>query len=118
MKISYRWLLEFVETDQTPAQIADRLTNAGIEVASLSPLVEGLSGVVVGEIEAIERDLGVTAAGHHIRLCRVAVPGKTFSVICGAPNAAPGLRTAFAPPGATLPGGRAEIGRASCRERV
>ena len=107
MKISYRWLLEFVETDQTPAQIADRLTNAGIEVASLSPLVEGLSGVVVGEIEAIERDLGVTAAGHHIRLCRVATPGKTFSVICGAPNAAPGLRTAFAPPGATLPRGRA-----------
>jgi len=107
VKISYRWLLEFVETDQTPAQIADRLTNAGIEVASLSPLVEGLSGVVVGEIEAIERDLGVTAAGHHIRLCRVATPGKTFSVICGAPNAAPGLRTAFAPPGATLPGGRA-----------
>src|SRR5713101_2102001 len=107
VKISYRWLLEFVETDLTPAQIADRLVNAGIDVASVSPLVEGLSGVVVGEIEAIERDLRVTAAGHHIRLCRVAAPGKTFSVICGAPNAAPGLRTAFAPPGATLPGGRA-----------
>ena len=43
---------------------------------------------------------------HHNRLCRVALPDKTFSVICGAPNAVPGLRTAFAPPGATLPGGR------------
>ena len=62
--------------------------------------------MVVGEIEAIEQDLGVTPAGHHNRLCRVALPDKRFSVVCGAPNAAPGLRTAFAPPGATLPGGR------------
>jgi phenylalanyl-tRNA synthetase beta chain len=107
VKISHRWLLEFVETDLSPAAIAERLVNAGIEVPSVSPLVEGLSGVVVGEIEAIEKDLGVTPAGHHNRLCRVALPDKKFSVICGAPNAAPGLRTAFAPPGATLPGGRA-----------
>jgi phenylalanyl-tRNA synthetase beta chain len=107
MKISYRWLKEFVDTDLTPREIADRLVNAGIEVASIEPVVEGLSGVVVGEIEAIEQDLGTTPAGHHNRLCRVAVPDRKVSVICGAPNAAPGLRTALAPPGATLPGGRA-----------
>ncbi|MBF8288277.1 MAG: phenylalanyl-tRNA synthetase, partial [Candidatus Rokubacteria bacterium] len=117
MKISHRWLLEFVETDLAPAAIADRLVNAGIEVPSVSPLVEGLSGVVVGEIEAIEKDLGVTPAGHHNRLCRVALPDKKYSVICGAPNAAAGLRTAFAPPGATLPGGRV-IGAAKIRGTV
>jgi phenylalanyl-tRNA synthetase beta chain len=106
VKISHRWLLEFVETDLPPVAIADRLVNAGIEVPSVRPLVEGLSGVVVGEIQSVERDLGPSAAGHHNRLCRVALPDKTYSVICGAPNAVPGLRTAFAPPGATLPGGR------------
>ena len=42
MKISHRWLLEFVETDLPPAALADRLVNAGIEVPSLWPLVEGL----------------------------------------------------------------------------
>jgi phenylalanyl-tRNA synthetase beta chain len=103
MKISYRWLQEFVETDLTPRDIAERLINAGIEVASITPVVEGLSGVVVGEIEAIAQDLGETASGHHNKLCRVRLPNHTFSVICGAPNAAPGVRTAFAPPGATLP---------------
>jgi phenylalanyl-tRNA synthetase beta chain len=107
MKISYRWLKEHVETELAPREIADRLVNAGIEVTSVVPVVEGLSRVVVGEIEAIEQDLGVTPAGHHNRLCRVALTDRKFSVICGAPNAAPGLRTAFAPPGATLPGGRA-----------
>ena len=106
MKVSYRWLQEFVRTDAAPADIGDRLTNAGIPVEQVTPVVEGLSGVVVGQIEAIERELGAGASGHVNRLCRVVVPGGTRSVVCGAPNAAPGLRTAFAPPGATL-GGRA-----------
>ena len=107
MKISYRWLREYVDTDLPPAQLADRLTNAGVPVEGLTPVVEGLSGVVVGEIEAIERELGESRPGHHNRLCRVALPDRKLSVICGAPNAVPGLRTAVAPPGATLPGGRA-----------
>jgi phenylalanyl-tRNA synthetase beta chain len=42
----------------------------------------------------------------------VALPGRKFSVICGAPNAAVGLRTAFAPPGAVLPvGGEVKAAR-------
>jgi len=113
MKISYRWLREYVDTDLPPAVLADRLTNAGIPVEGVTPLVEGLAGVLVAEIEAIERE--VPGAGGHVnRLCRVALPDRTLSVLCGAPNAAPGLRTALAPPGATLPGGRS-IGVATIR---
>ncbi|MGH7316319.1 MAG: phenylalanine--tRNA ligase subunit beta, partial [Candidatus Rokuibacteriota bacterium] len=104
MKISLRWLKEFVETDLDARAVADRLTNAGIGVEQIAPVVEGLSGVVVGEIEAVERDLGVSASGHHNQLVGVALPDRRFSVVCGAPNAAPGLRAAFAPPGARLPG--------------
>ncbi len=104
MKITFRWLKEFVETDLDARAVADRLTNAGIGVEQIAPVVEGLAGVVVGEIEAIESDLGVSAAGHHNRLVRVALPDRRFSVVCGAPNATPGLRAAFAPPGARLPG--------------
>ena len=77
MKISYRWLTEFVETDLGPREIADRLVNGGIEVAAISPVVEGLSGVVIAEIEAIERDLGPTPAGHQNRLCRVRLPDRS-----------------------------------------
>jgi phenylalanyl-tRNA synthetase beta chain len=104
MKITYRWLKEFVETDLDARAVADRLTNAGISVEQIAPVVEGLAGVVVGEIEAIEGDLGVTATGHHTWLVRVVLPDRHFSVVCGAPNAAPGVRAAFAPPGARLPG--------------
>jgi phenylalanyl-tRNA synthetase beta chain len=104
VKITYRWLQEFVETNLDARAVADRLTNAGIGVEQVAPVVEGLSGVVVGEIEAVERELGVSAAGHHNRLVRVALPDRRLRVVCGAPNAAVGQRAAFAPPGARLPG--------------
>ena len=58
MKISFRWLKEFVETELDARAVADRLTNAGIGVEQIAPVVEGLAGVVVGEIEAIERGPG------------------------------------------------------------
>ena len=106
MKISHRWLLEYVATDLSPEEIADRLVNVGVEVGGVSPLVVGLSGIVVARIEAIERDLGVNPAGHRLFLCRVATSDREFSVISGAPNLAAGSCAAFAPPGALLPPGR------------
>jgi len=105
MKISYRWLKEFVETDLDARAVADRLTNAGIGVEQITPVVEGLAGVVVGEIEAIERELG-ESRGHRLLLCRVSTGRDHYAVVCGAPNTKVGARAAFAPPGAVLPGGR------------
>lgn len=106
MKIPYGWVREFVDLDLGPADAADRLVNAGIEVASVTPLAPaGLSGVVVGEIVSVERELG-ESHGHRVVLCRVSDGRDRYAVVCGAPNVAVGLRAAFAPPGAVLPGGR------------
>ena len=110
MKIPYGWIREFVDLDLTPEQAADRLVNAGIEVASVTPLAPpDVNGVVVGEIEAIERPLG-ESHGHRLVLCRVSTGRDRFSVVCGAPNAAVGVRAAFAPPGATIPPGEGKAG--------
>jgi phenylalanyl-tRNA synthetase beta chain len=100
--VPYRWLRELVETDATPRVAADRLTMAGIEVASVTPLVSGLSGVVVGEVTAVAPH----PAGGALALCEVTTGAERFSVVCGAPNVRPGVRAAFARPGAELPGGR------------
>jgi len=106
VKIPYGWLREFVALRLSAADAADRLINAGVEVAAVSPLAPaGLAGVVVGEIEAIERELG-ESHGHRLVLCRVTTGRERFGVVCGAPNARAGARAAFAPPGATLPEGR------------
>jgi phenylalanyl-tRNA synthetase beta chain len=114
MKIPYGWVREFVDVDLTAEQAAERLVNAGLEVPSVTPIAPDVRGVVVGEIEAIERELG-ESHGHRLTLCRVSTGRERFAVVCGAPNTRVGLRAAFAPPGATLPGGR-EIGVAKIRD--
>jgi phenylalanyl-tRNA synthetase beta chain len=105
MKILYGWVKEFVDLRLTAQQAADRLVNAGIEVASVTPLAPDCKGVVVGEIEAIEHELGASH-GHRLVLCRVSTGRERYAVVCGAPNTKVGARAAFAPPGAVLPGGR------------
>ncbi|MBI4593500.1 MAG: phenylalanine--tRNA ligase subunit beta [Candidatus Rokubacteria bacterium] len=113
MKIPYKWIREFVDLDLTAGQAADRLINAGVEVASVTPLAPELRGVVIGEVEGIERELG-DSHGHRLVLCWVRAGRERFSVVCGAPNTAVGLRAAFALPGAALPGGR-HVGVAKIR---
>jgi phenylalanyl-tRNA synthetase beta chain len=104
MKIPYGWVREFAPLTLSAGDAADRLVNAGVEVASVTPIAPaGLRGVVVGEIEAIERELG-ESRGHRLLVCRVRAGGERFSVVCGAPNTRAGVRAAFAPPGAMLPG--------------
>ena len=71
----------------------------------MTPLAPDCKGVVVGEIEAIERELGASH-GHRLVLCRVSTGRERYAVVCGAPNTKVGARAAFAPPGAVLPGGR------------
>src|SRR5436853_263714 len=45
MKIPYKWLREFVDLRLSPAEAADRLTNAGIEVSAVTPLAPDVRGV-------------------------------------------------------------------------
>src|SRR5256885_14461415 len=49
MKIPYKWLQEFVDLRLAPAEAADRLTNAGIEGAAVTPLAPDVRGVVRSE---------------------------------------------------------------------
>jgi phenylalanyl-tRNA synthetase beta chain len=113
VKIPYGWVREFVDLDLTAEQAAERLINAGLEVASVTSAAPDARGVVIGEVEAIERELG-ESHGHRLLLCRVSTGRERFAVVSGAPNTRVGLRAAFAPPGAMLPGNRA-IGVATIR---
>ena len=113
MKIPYRWLREFVETEAEPKDVAERLTMAGIEVASLATAAPELQGVVVAEVTAVAPH----PAGRGLTVCEVLAGRRPFRVVCGAPNVRPGVRAALAPPGAVLPGGR-RIGTATIRGTV
>ena len=102
MKISEQWLREWVAPRMTARQLAERLTLAGLEVGAIAPAAPPLSNVVVGKI--------LTVAPHpqadKLRVCSVdAGARKPLTIVCGAPNAAPGLVAPLALVGARLPNG-------------
>jgi phenylalanyl-tRNA synthetase beta chain len=104
MKISFNWLRELVELQPgvTADSVAERLTLAGLEVESIERRGRDLRGVVVAEI------LGVRPhpQAEKLSIVRVTSGAAEEEVVCGAPNVpGPGGRIAWAPPGATLPGG-------------
>ena len=102
MKFSKSWLLQHVDIAVGTAELVERLTMAGLEVGGVEPAAPGFSGVVVGEIEALDPH----PDADQLRICRVRGSGdQRHQVVCGAPNAALGLKAPFAEPGARLPDG-------------
>ena len=102
MKFSENWLRELVEIKADRAQLAHALTMAGLEVEELTPLGEGLAGVVVAEIIAAEKH----PEADRLQVCKVnAGQGGPLQIVCGAPNARVGIKVPLATIGATLPGG-------------
>ncbi len=53
MRVSYKWLQEFVDIDISPQELADRLTLAGITVEGVIELGKGIEKVVTGRIESL-----------------------------------------------------------------
>lgn len=101
MKISLQWLREWVDVPWQAAELGARLTMAGFELEALTAAAPPFRGVVVGEIVAAERH----PQADKLQVCRVAIGGvETLQIVCGAPNARIGLKSALARVGAQLPG--------------
>jgi phenylalanyl-tRNA synthetase beta chain len=102
MKISEKWLREWVSPKLDTKALAHRLTMAGLEVSAMEPVAPKLAKVVVGKIESITPH----PSADKLRLCRVNIgQGEMLDIVCGAANAAVGMRAPVALEGATLPNG-------------
>ena len=102
MRFSYNWLREWLQTESTAEQVAEKLTAAGLEADSVTPLGLNLDGVVVGEIVACEPH----PDADRLRVCQVEYgQAEPASIVCGAPNARLGLKAPLATIGSELPGG-------------
>ena len=102
MRIPYSWLTEWVSVPWSPQELGSRLTMAGLELEALEPAAPPFSGVVVAEILSAEKH----PQADKLRVCHVATgQGEPLQIVCGAPNARAGLKSALAVVGAKLPGG-------------
>jgi phenylalanyl-tRNA synthetase beta chain len=100
MKITYNWLKEFVDFDQSPDQLAELLTMLGLEVEAMEKLGEGMDDVVVALV--LEKRQHPNA--DKLSLCRVNDGTELLDVVCGAQNFKQGDTVALARIGANLPG--------------
>jgi phenylalanyl-tRNA synthetase beta chain len=104
MRVPVKWLREYVNTELTTAEIAHRLTMAGLEAESIAQIGAEWDRVFVGEVETVERHpdadrlvLATVGAGEH-----------RLTVVTGAPNIAAGQRVPLALIGARLIDGHSE----------
>ncbi|MBV1932758.1 MAG: phenylalanine--tRNA ligase subunit beta [Porticoccaceae bacterium] len=111
MKFSEAWLRECVTLETDTEELIARMTMAGLEVDGVEAAAPDFSGVVVAEIKSAEAH----PEADKLKVCQVSTENDVLiQVVCGAPNARPGLKVAFARVGAKLPGGT-DIGEAELR---
>jgi phenylalanyl-tRNA synthetase beta chain len=102
MKISYRWLKEYIDTDLDPDSLGKLLTNTGLEVEGIEKYEEikgSLEGLIIGEVISCNPHpnadrLSVTTVDIGTR--------QNLPIICGAPNVAKGQKVVVAPVGSMI----------------
>jgi phenylalanyl-tRNA synthetase beta chain len=111
MQFPESWLRTLVNPPIATDELAHRLTMAGLEVEDTVPAAPAFTGVVVGHIV----EIAPHPDADKLRVCQVDDgSGERLQIVCGAPNAAAGLKVPLARVGAELPGGM-KIGVAKMR---
>lgn len=101
MRVSLKWLKEFVDITETTTELVDKLDLSGTKVEAIHQLGGKLDGVVVGRIEKIEPHPNADS----LTFVRVNIGDRTAGIVCGAPNIAEGQTVPVALVGAELPNG-------------
>lgn len=102
MRVPYNWLKEYVDLELCPEDLADKLTQAGLEVDGLAKFGGELPGVVVARVLSIKPH----PERPGLSLVRVDSKDSVREVVCGASNMKVGDLVALAKPGAQIKEGR------------
>ena len=103
MRISYNWLKQFIKTDLKSEEIAEILTDLGLEVEGVDTfesLKGGLQGVVVGHVLTCEKH--PDADKLKITTVDLGDGNAPLQIVCGAPNVAVGQKVPVATIGTKL----------------
>ncbi|MNH51687.1 Phenylalanine--tRNA ligase beta subunit [compost metagenome] len=100
MKFTLSWLKDHLETEADVHQIAEAMTMAGLEVEEVHDPVAVLAPFTVARILSTARH----PDADRLQVCQVETVDGLKEIVCGAPNARPGLTTIYAPIGAYVPG--------------
>ncbi|MBQ8945439.1 MAG: phenylalanine--tRNA ligase subunit beta [Lachnospiraceae bacterium] len=112
MYVSMNWIRDFVNLDgQDLEKLIHRFTLSTAEVEDIVYKGSDIRNVVVGEILSCEDH----PDSDHLHLLKVDAGDQVYDVVCGAPNARTGIKTAFVKVGGQV--GEMEIKPAKLRGR-
>src|SRR4051812_13002993 len=101
MLIPESWLRTMANPPLDTAALAHLLTMSGLEVESCTSVAPPFTGIVVGEVLAVEKHPNADK----LSLCKVSIgKGEPLQIVCGAPNVRAGMKAPLAVVGAKLPG--------------
>ncbi|WP_299846199.1 phenylalanine--tRNA ligase subunit beta [uncultured Roseovarius sp.] len=106
MKFTLSWLKDHLDTDAPVAELADALTDLGLEVEGIENPAERLADFTIGKVIHAEQH----PDADRLRVCRVLTDEGELQIICGAPNARTGITAVIAKPGTYVPGIDTTIG--------
>ena len=102
MKISYNWLKSFIELKEGPQEVAEVLTQTGLEVEhvdEIETIKGGLKDLIVGEVLECEKHPNADK----LKLAKVDLgSGDPVQIVCGAPNVSKGQKVVVAPVNSTI----------------
>ncbi|MFW6105600.1 MAG: phenylalanine--tRNA ligase subunit beta [Chloroflexota bacterium] len=98
MKVSLKWLRDYVDIKVAPEELAEKLTMAGLEVKGIQTIGGTWENVVIGEVTA----LNPHPNADRLKLATVDLGTGQVTTVCGAPNIGLGQRVPFAHIGARL----------------
>ncbi len=94
------WLKNHLATKANLNQVAERLTEIGLEVENIKSSNDNLNNFIVCKIVKSQKHPNADK----LTLCDVDIgDGNLIKVVCGAQNARDGLFTVYAPPGTIIP---------------
>ncbi len=102
MKISFNWLKDYIQITKSPEEVAQLLTQSGLEVASITnfePVRGSLQGLIIGQVIACEKHPNADQLKVTLVDIGQDVP---LHIVCGAPNVQVGQKVVVAPVGAQL----------------
>jgi phenylalanyl-tRNA synthetase beta chain len=99
MNISLNWLRDYVEIDERPGDLAEKMTMAGLAVDVLRQKSEIYKNFIVAVVKTVRKH----PAADRLYVCEVFDGKGSFSVVCGAPNVAAGQKVVLAKVGAVVP---------------
>ena len=100
MKFTLSWLKEHLDTTASLGPIVEAMIAVGLEVEHVDDPAERLKAFTIGEVLEAEKH----PEADKLRVCKVATKDGVLQIVCGAPNARKGIKVAYAPVGAYVPG--------------